>query len=122
MHDSAENMRRERDEQFTFVPTINNKSNFIANATNLDELASSKSRDLEREASKRVHEMETLKECARLARRVNQKTDDADFLLAVSKKSGSYGKYDADTITNRVKSEKETREYYLERARREHSV
>ena len=35
MHERAENMRRERDEQFTFVPTINNKSNFIANATNL---------------------------------------------------------------------------------------
>lgn len=120
MHERAENMRRERDEQFTFVPTINNKSNFIANATNLDELASSKSRDLEREASKRVHEMETLKECT-FSPHVNQKTDDADFLLAVSKKSGSYGKYDADTITNRVKSEKETREYYLERARREHA-
>ena len=118
MHQRAESMRRERDRQFTFVPKINDKSNLIANPTNLDELASSKSRDLEREAAKRVHEMETLKECT-FSPHVNQKTDDADFLLAVSKKSGSYGKYDADTITNRVKSEKETREYNLEQARRE---
>ena len=118
MHQRAENMRRERDRQFTFVPKINDKSNLIANPTNLDELASSKSRDLEREAAKRVHEMETLKECT-FSPHVNQKTDDANFLLAVSKKSGSYGKYDADTITNRVKSEKETREYNLEQARRE---
>jgi hypothetical protein len=118
MHQRAENMRRERDRQFTFVPKINDKSNLMANPTNLDELASSKSRDLEREAAKRVHEMETLKECT-FSPHVNQKTDDADFLLAVSKKSGSYGKYDADTITNRVKSEKEAREYNLEQARRE---
>ena len=118
MHQRAESMRRERDRQFTFVPKINDKSNLIANPTNLDELASSKSRDLEREAAKRVHETETLKECT-FSPHVNQKTDDADFLLAVSKKSGSYGKYDADTITNRVKSEKETREYNLEQARRE---
>ena len=118
MHERAESMRRERDEQFTFIPKINDKSNVIANATNLDELASSKSNDLEREAAKQLHEMETLKECT-FSPHVNQKIDDADFLLAVSKKSGSYGKYDVDTITYRVKSEKEMREYNLERARRE---
>ena len=118
MHERAESMRRERDEQFTFIPKINDKSNAIANATNLDELASSKSNDLEREAAKQLHEMETLKECT-FSPHVNQKIDDADFLLAVSKKSGSYGKYDVDTITYRVKSEKEMREYNLERARRE---
>ena len=118
MHERAESMRRERDEQFTFIPKINDKSNAIANATNLDELASSKSNDLEREAAKQLHEMETLKECT-FSPHMNQKIDDADFLLAVSKKSGSYGKYDVDTITYRVKSEKEMREYNLERARRE---
>ena len=117
MHERAESMRRERDEQFTFIPKINDKSNVIANATNLDELASSKSNDLEREAAKQLHEMETLKECT-FSPHMNQKIDDADFLLAVSKKSGSYGKYDVDTITYRVKSEKEMRERMKEEAER----
>ena len=63
--------------------------------------------------------METLKECTFRERSEPENRRAADFLLAVSKKSGSYGKYDVDTITYRVKSEKEMREYNLERARRE---
>ena len=55
------------DEQFTFIPKINDKSNAIANATNLDELASSKSNDLEREAAKQIARNGDVEVNARLA-------------------------------------------------------
>ena len=120
MNERVDIQRKERDEQFTFAPKINERSNIIGNKTNLDELASSKSRDLEREAAKQIYELENLKECT-FSPHVStlSKAKDADFIIAVSKKSGSYGKHDSETITSRTKNEKEMREFNLEQARRE---